>query len=764
MNRTVNALDQWWGSRSETEQAMLQQELNRQLQELNPAAPPLGQLSARPLLLSPDQWHPLQRGLAQRHRLLNLVLADLYGEQQLLRQGLLPAAELLSSPLFLLPCHQLQQSNKPWLSLFSIELGSTSDGRFFVRQQHSSPLGLGLVVQHRLAMNQLQLPGKHLPKRLHLAQFFRDLKQLLHDTENNQAQGGLLCAGKADPFYAELNFLAGYLDLPLLQSADLMFKDGALHLKTVTGLKPLHALLCALPDAERDALELNHSGLGPAGLVQSIRQQQLQMINPPGASLVQHPLLQVFLPQLCRHLLGEELLLPALPCYWGGQHELPSRLEPGCQLYQISSHRLLHWSELDSTAQQAWREQLQLQSADFVLFQSQPGTEGDAPLSLQLFSLDQQGHISVLPGALAQQQGQADSPLYRDVWFAGQSADQQSLWRPGRQHVRLNRSSGVLPSRIADHLFWLGRYNERLNLMSRVVRQLVQMAVLEQSLATADSRALLQFCLFANGATALTAPKQAANWLQHGLAQLCSPTAPGSLPKALSAVLYNTMSVREYISEDSWYVLEQLQRQSWSAETQWQPAALVRQLDQLLLLQTAIYGMNNETMTRTPGLNFLQAGQHLERALQMSHLLQSCFCQPQSISASLQEALLRLTDTQVTYRRRYGSELHPLAVLDLLLLDDSTPRSVCFGVSQLEGLLSLLPSNDGQNSHSLALLQQLKSFFGLEADVLLTAEQQASPGLKSMLFELQQLLRQLSEQITHSYFSHAEPSWRWQQW
>ncbi|MFC4654597.1 MULTISPECIES: circularly permuted type 2 ATP-grasp protein [Rheinheimera] len=762
MTAVPDPLELWWASCSAAEQAQLQQELNRQLQDLNPAAAQPHLLAVQPLLLGADEWRPLSRALLQRHRLYNLILADLYGEQQLLQQGLLPAAELLSSPLYQLPCHRLMSEHHHWLTLFAMQVSRMNDGRFFVRQHLACPAGLGLVVQHRLAMNQLPLPASKLPERLHLAQFFRDLKQLLRGTDEASDQSGVLSTGKGTQNYAELNFLAGYLDLPLLQSADLMFKDGTLHLKTVAGLKPVASLLCALPDAETDALELNNTGLGAAGLVQSIRQGQLTLINPPGAGLVQHPLLQLFLAELCPVLLGEPLLLPSLPSYWGGQHDLLPYLTPQSELYQISTDQRLHWEALTTEQQQHWYQQVQRNGKDFVVQQLSVGPGGGLPpIRLQLFSLQQQDQLTFLPGALAQQQLEATtgpaSLQFRDVWFEGQSADQQSLWRSSQQQLRLNRNSGVLPSRIADHLFWLGRYNERLNLMSRVLRQLVQMATLEQRLRPADSELLLQFCLFANGAGGA----EYAPGLPAGLDWLCDPARQGSLPQSLNSLLFNAKSVQEYFSEDSWYVLEQLQSQTWPQQLSSQPALLIRQLDQLLLLQTAIYGMNNETMTRTPGLNFLQAGQQLERALQMSHLLQLCFTQPTSISASQQEALLRLTDTQMTYRRRYGSELHPLAVLDLLLLDDSTPRSVSYPLCQLDGLLALLPDNDGLPQLTSAL-QQLRLRLTTDASLLLQPDLTASAELQFLLNQLQLGLRELSEQLTRGYFSHAEPSWRWQ--
>jgi len=774
---SAELLQHWWQGLRPSQQTEHQQELQRQLQELG--APT--QLAALPHYLSATDWAWLQAGLAQQHRLLAMILADLYGEQDLLKRQLLPAKALFAQPGFLLPCHQLLKDTTAWLPLLSSDLVSDGHGRYQLRQHHSKVHGLGLVLQHRLAFNQLSIePGQQMP-RLQLAGFFRQLKQLLQtDAAQSQPMSALLGLPRQSSSYTEFSFLASYLDLPLLQAADLMFKDGAIYLKTVTGLQPIHHLLSLLPDAQCDALELSSAGAGPAGLLQSIRNQQLHCLNPPGAALIEGPWLLPFLPALCRHLLHEELLLPVVPSYWGGQSPLHTLVQGPGQLHQLSTNQHWRWSEQTAVQQQRLFAAITQSPEDFI-WQPEPTPPAQdeaqafvaACAQLRFFSLMQQD-ITLLPGALLQQAqtvNERQPASYQEVWIEGQSRNHQSLWSQGVAALPLSRQTGLLPSRVADHLFWLGRYNERLNLMCRVLRQLLQMALIEHNFSDQDAAALLSFCLQANGAkapTQLTGDPQSLNQLLTDyLAELCDPTQPGSLPHALQGLLYNASSVRDYFSEDTWYVLEQLQRnqQQWPGPSlSLKPAALVRWLDQLILLQTAIYGLNNETMTRTPGLNFLQIGQQLERALQMSSLLHCCFCQPQSVSASLLEALLRLTDTQVTYRRRYKSVLHPLAVLDLLLLDDSTPRSVCYPLQTLQSLMQRLPAQAQQRLSveqklALDLYAQIQL---IDPQQLLHADLHASPLLAQQLTELQQRLRQLSDRLSLSYFSHAEPGYSWQ--
>jgi uncharacterized alpha-E superfamily protein len=253
--------------------------------------------------------------------------------------------------------------------------------------------------------------------------------------------------------------------------------------------------------------------------------------------------------------------------------------------------------------------------------------------------------------------------------------------------------------------------------------------------------------------------------------QMFQPQNATGIVAVLKHLLFNAQSVREYFGEDTWYVLDKLQTAiyQWPQQLKWQqPAALLRQLDDIILLQTAIYGLNNETMSRTQTLRMMDIGQHLERALQTSALLQTVFVPPQpapATSAALMEAVLRMADTLMTYRRRYRSELHPLAIIDLLLLDETTPRSVGYQCARIQRQCAKLPqlaastmlSPEQRISLELVSLLQL-----VDPQSLFDSDQHATPALGMLLNQLQHRLRLLSDSITLSYFNHAQQHSAWQ--
>ncbi|MCH8538573.1 MAG: circularly permuted type 2 ATP-grasp protein, partial [Alkalimonas sp.] len=678
-------MQQWRQQQSDSHLQQLHSELQHQLRENGAAVDPwhasARQLDLLPWLVDSNDWQTLEAGLVQRHKLLNSILADLYGAQHLVQQGIIPADVIHLNSGFLLPCADLT-NNQPWLSLLASDIGRDSQGQFCVYNDISQlPAGLGHVLEHRLAFNNTTTELNNRIKKTQLAGFFRQLQQLLQQpAEGSQHQqlAALLTHQQRDTAYFEHAFLANYLDIALVHGADLMFKNGQLWLKTLTGLQPLHSILRYLDDNSCDPLELAAASTGCAGLLQSIRNKQLFCANPPGTALLDSGALLPFLAPACQYLLDEPLQLPTVNSLWCGQPEHLMQLQQQPQDYclqhlpsneqfvlaQLSQHQLAElWPRINQQPQAYIAREI-LPLSQLPCWSAQHGSQQQAG-ALRLFSLlDHAQHIHVLPGALgrtdrnpitlqSQLRQSFDQGFHgKDVWVLAEKAQSNSLLQNTSNRITLSRQAGLLPSRVADHLFWLGRYNERLNLICRALRAALPL-LSNDDLAQGqqDARALLSFCLQANGAEL-----QPDAELELLLNPLFSADNPQGLVAILKNLLFNAQSVREYFGEDTWYVLDKLQNAiySWPAQPDWQhPAALLRTLDEIILLQTAIYGLNNETMSRTDSLRFMDLGQHLERALQTCTLLHTVFCQSTPPNTSVLEALLRMADTLLTYRRRY---------------------------------------------------------------------------------------------------------------
>jgi uncharacterized circularly permuted ATP-grasp superfamily protein/uncharacterized alpha-E superfamily protein len=779
----------------------LQQQLRENSAGFGAITAPKRQLDPFPLFIGATDWQRLESGMLQRQRLLQLLLADIYGPQRYIQPDLLPAEALFRSPDYQLAASGLLTSAANWLPVLSLDLVKDDSGQWLVQADHAMlPAGLGYLVEHRLAFNRVAPWQDMQAPKAQVAGFYRALLQLLQQptagTAGNEAFAGLWISSVRNSHYFEQAYLANYLDIALVHGADLTFRDGALWLKTLTGLQSVAALLRYLPDAQADPLELEPGVGGCAGLLQSIRAQQLCCVNPPGSGLLDSAVLTPFLPQLCQAILGEPLLLAQPETLWLGDPASLERVSAApaqYRLQQISNAKSYCMAQLDSTAMQRLWQQVLTDSADHIATrvvtgQPEPCWQPESGLfsahcRLRLFSLmpdANEAEAIVLPGGFAQLSAEPPSldadqnersavQLVKDVWVLAQRGCAASLLQNSSGTLALSRHSGLVTSRVADHLFWLGRYNERLNQICRALRAALALAGQHSgNLATgqADLAPLLQFCCQSHGMSA--EPRDLAQVLQ----QLFDPQQPAGLFAILQSLLLNAQSAREYFAADTWLVLDKLQH----ALRQWPSQAYAdistgqygRQLDDIILLQTALYGLNNETMSRTQALRLMDLGQHIERALQTAALLQAVFVPVQSgakPSAALMESVLRLADTVNTYRRRYRSQLHPLAVIDLLVFDDSTPRSVgyqCLRIQrQCADLPQLLPEPGLSAEQRLAL--ELVTLLQLtDPQSLFDAEQGATPALGLLLSQIQHRLKLLSDSITLSYFNHAPPSSAWQ--
>ena len=777
----------------------LQQQLRENAAGFGTHTAPQRQLDPLPLLIAAEEWQVLEAGMLQRQRLLQAVLNDVYGAQQTVQDNLLPAEALFRAADYLLPAAGLSSQPLDWLPLLSLDLAKDAAGQWCVLADHAVvPAGLGHLVEHRLAFNHAApLQGLALPKA-QIAGFYRQLLQLLQQPlageSELEALAGLWITSVRNADYFEQAYLANYLDIALVHGADLTFRDGALWLKTLTGLQSIGALLRFLPDPQSDPLELEPGAGGCAGLLQSIRQQQLCCVNPPGSSLIDSGVLAPFLPRLCQALLGEALLLPQATALWLGDADHCAIVLANLTAYRlqrISSKQHYLPAQLNATALMQLSAQIGADPADHIAIvladmPTEPCWQPDsgqftAACTLRLFSLICKGQSgSVLPGGYARlstdglllqtPQQETATPasgpqLVKDVWVLADRGVTTSLLQSSSGALELSRHSGLVTSRVADHLFWLGRYNERLNQICRALRAALGLASQHHAdplAAQADMTPLLRFCLQANGhAGTLDLPQV--------LHQLFDPAQPGGLFAILQSLLLNAQSAREFFAADTWLVLDKLQQalRQWPQQSLQQltvPGAAgqyLRQLDEIILLQTALYGLNNETMSRTQALRLMDLGQHIERGMQTAALLQIVFVPSHGEakpSAALMEAVLRLADTVNTYRRRYRSQLHPLAVIDLLVFDDSTPRSVgyqCLRIQRQCADLPVLTPTPGLSAGQRLALELVTLLQLTEPQSLFDAEQGATPALGLLLSQIQHRLKLLSDSITLAYFNHA---------
>src|SRR6267378_281183 len=284
------------------------------------------QLDPIPFIIAPDEWRALEAGLIQRATLLNKILADCYGAQELIRSRWLSPALVFAQPDFLRPCHGVRSPRDTLLHFYAADLARSQDGRWWVVSDRTQiPTGAGYALANRLVTSRI-LPEAFRENHVHrVAGFFRAAQETLRRVAPqpaNEARVVMLTPGPHNETYFEQAYLARYLGYMLVEGQDLTVRDNRVFLKTLSGLEPVDVILRRVDDDFCDPLELrNDSMLGVPGLVEALRAGNVAVANAPGSGLLQSPAFLGFLPGLCRHLLGEELKLQSIATWWCGQEK-----------------------------------------------------------------------------------------------------------------------------------------------------------------------------------------------------------------------------------------------------------------------------------------------------------------------------------------------------------------------------------------------------------------------------------------------------------
>ena len=744
-----------------------------------------------PLLMTGEEWSELAAGLEQRSRLLNALLADLYGPRTAIREGWLPPELIFSHPGFLPACHKSLPAARRWLIFHGVDLARGPDGVIRAYSDRAqSPSGAGYTLENRIILARaLPMIYRDAPL-LRLASFLETERATLtrlapHNPENPHVV--LLTPGPSSPVYFEHAYLANYLSLSLVEGEDLVVRDGRVWLKTLGGLRPVDVILRRVADALCDPLELRGDSLsGVPGLLQAVRGGRVALANALGSAIVENPGLGAFLPQLSRHLLGEELKLPSLATWWCGNPV--NRSYVLANLDRLVVRSILpnepHWEgvRLDERTRRELIERIQAAPHLFVGQESPPLSTAPVlednrlvprPVLLRGFVVAEDDGYRVMPGGLARVSSGLDT-LQAALQKGGTSKDWWVLAPTPQRHVSLlrqaygpivvTRDGSDLPSRVADHLFWLGRYSERFDGTARLLREAFG-RLLEWEQDNTDERCLddLLDALKIPVPPVAESPRARFFALRHALLNLLVESEhPSNIQALFGGMLRTGRAVRNHLGDDSWRILNRLQQ-----IIQDTPAGLgVRQarelLEEELTLAAAFCGLNYETMPHHQGWLFFDVGRYLERVLRTLALFDLAFITARNPGLPLWEVVLAITDNLTAYRRRYRSALHPTAIIDLLLFDTDNPRSVGYQLRRLQRNIARLYRPDQSHYRSAEERLILEAFTALqladiEALATLTHDStRSSIELTRLLEAIRRPLSGLSDALTHSHFSHAE--------
>lgn len=784
------------------------QSARRQLEEsgatvnlLDERGTPAWTFDPLPFVIAPDEWSAIESGLIQRARLLDRVLADLYGPQMLLKDRLVPPMLVHANRHFLRACRVTDGAAPTrYLGQYAVDLVRGTDGRWQVLADHTEvPSGAGYALEmRRVLARSLPEAFRSIPVR-HLRSFvdrWHDSLAALSPAGVAHPNMAVLTPGSLSASYFEHVYLSRSLGVPLVEGGDLVARDGVVSIKTLAGLRPVHMLLRRLDSSFADPLELRaDSALGVTGLVETTRNGQIALANALGSGLVETPAFMPFLERLSQRLLGKSLELPSLDLWWLGEPtayafamaHLDAMIVRPC-LGQDREPIVV--GMLEASERKALEERIRAAPGQFVAqYPVTPSLspkwdgEGLAPAAMVVrcfviadpsadTSAEAAGRgFRVLPGGLAREPagdtalrslGRLNGTL-KDVWVLTEDAADVQL-PPGRRFHQLSvdRGGAELQSRVADNLFWLGRYIERLDNDTRLLRTTVN-RVAQGVVGPREAQELrllgrlLDQANLMPAATALSMPDSAA--FQQGLVAVASERR--GLFVVLDAVQRLTGTLRDRFSADMTAavgpLLADVREKVTSTRGNLDP--LLAALDNIVRFVATLSGLAQENMTRGTGWLFLDLGRRMERAQFVLTGALGPFQQtPIDWDASMRIAL-ELCDSTITYRWRYLGQLQPAPVLDLVVLDESNPRSFAFQMRAIASHLERLGQASGTVVPSLPAsleedLQQVVRQFGGE-EKSWRHEGLALSMLRDVANDAEARLETLSEALTRAYFSHV---------
>ncbi|MCX6077321.1 MAG: circularly permuted type 2 ATP-grasp protein [Campylobacterales bacterium] len=751
-----------------------------------------------PFVISELEWSEITKGLQQRAKLLNLILKDLYSEQKLIKENIIPAEVIFSHKGFSPEVYNFGLKENFNLYFYATDLARGPDEKMWViNDRTQAPSGLGYAIENRLTMNVI---AKELYPNIEtkkLFSFLEEFKNMFKKFKlNEDSVAALLTPGPYNETYFEHSYLSSFLNIELVQGEDLLTKNGSLWLKNLGGLKRVDTLIRRVDDRYCDPLELkNSSKLGVAGLVDVMRQDNLNMINPVGSAILENIGLNPFMEKASQYFLNETLILPQIATWWCGQEkELEFVLENLDKLIikridRTESVQVYFCKKMSETEREELKSLLlqspnQYVAQEEISFSTVPyyanNTIEPRSATIRTFSLKSDDEYSVMNGGLVRVSSIKDALLVSSQ-KGGTSKD---LWILGKEEKEINfvnmfenaKYSDTLINNLstlkAENLYWLGRYLSRLITTTRFVLHIVKKMTnfyRYEGMISKESQEILQKAL-----THLTmtypgffSDENRKKLERTPMIEISSVVKDGSRQGSLSftfSMLSNTnINLKDILAIDSTKVYEKMKKE-WSGfakKTTHSNISMANELERMLIYMLAYKGLVKESIYKEQGLILYDIGYNIESALLFISKARSILCWhvEKSVEYDILEGLLNSVESFNAYRAKYKSSLLLENVIEFLIFNRQFPKSLAYRTEELMRALKLLPkSKDSLSSYEKPMA---------EANLLLQSlnikEMMKRNDNETLYFEFNTALSKLSElyiacsdEFSKTYFSHYD--------
>ena len=748
-----------------------------------------------PLVLTDTEWEEISKGLKQRAKLLNLIFKDLYTEQRLIKEGIVPAEIIFAHKSFIPEVFNFENKDYYSMRFYATDISRGPDGKFWViNDRTQSPSGLGYAIENRLTMNSVSndlYPNVEILKMAKFIEGFKNMLKSLSSTNQDNPLIALLTPGPLNETYFEHSYISSFLDLNLVQGEDLLVKNNQLWLKSLNGLRRVDTLIRRVDSQYCDPLELrNDSKLGVAGLVNVIRKDNLSMINPIGVGILENIGLNPFMKNIAKFLLNEELILPQIATWWCGQKkELNFVLENIQNLIikkidktddiEIHFANRLNEKELNLLIEKIKKNPHYYVGQEIIDFSTTPsfskGKVEPRNTVIRSFSYLHENEYHVMPGGLIRVSPTKDSLVVsnqkggtsKDLWILGKSEDFEG------NNIFKNRS--FIDSRLenistkrAENLFWLGRYLTRAITTARMIRfNLKNMLNLNRYDDNNNSKKTSGILNLALTHLTMSYPgfldEKNTLPLKEIISLIKDKNRIGTLSFTISMLSNLNASVKNLLTMEAWRIYEKMQKEwnSYNKREFLTNKDHIGELDKLLIYLMAYRELIDESIFKEQGLILYDIGCKIEISQLLISKLRSLLTLKldKLIEYDVLDSMLNSYESYNSYRAYYKSSLDLENVLDFLIFNTKYPKSLIYIINQLLSDLKELPKN--ANSPHLSSFEE--PVFKVFSMITLTTTQKlletneddyVYKKLDEFLSILSDLLTQTSEELTKTYFSH----------
>ncbi|MBW0017583.1 MAG: circularly permuted type 2 ATP-grasp protein [Mycobacterium sp.] len=699
-------------------------------------------LDTLPLVVSAADWDALEAGLVQRSRLLDAVLADLYGPRKLLTEGLLPPELLFAHPGYVRVANGIEVPGHHQLFMHACDVSRLADHNFQVNADWTqAPSGAGYALADRRVVAHAipDLYERIAPRPT--TPFAQALRLALIDAAPDVAQDPVVVV-LSPGIYSETAFdqayLATLLGFPLVESADLVVRDGKLWMRSLGTLKRVDVVLRRVDAHYTDPLDLRaDSRLGVVGLVEAQHRGTVTIVNTLGSGILESPGLLRFLPRMAESLLDEAPLLRTAPVYWGGFASECSHLLANLSSLLIKSTvggrsfvgPALSSAQLSELAAHIEAMPWHWVGQELPQFSSAPtdhaGVLTSAAVGMRLFTVAQRSGYAPMIGGLGHVLA-SGSDAYalktvaaKDIWVRPtERARAETVTLPLLEPIKELPPAktgagtwGVSSPRVLSDLFWMGRYGERAESMSRlliVARDRYHVYRHHQDTEESECVPVLMAALGRITGTDTGATNDQAEIIAVTPSTLWSltvdPGRPGSLVQSVDGLTLAARAVRDQLSNDTWTVLANVERavvqRSDPPQSLTEADALLSSAQtQTLAGMLTLSGVASESMVHDVGWTMMDIGKRIERGLWLTALLRETLTTVRSAPAeqTIIESTLVACESSVIYRRRTVGKFSVAAVTELMLFDADNPRSLAYQLERLRANIRDLPGSSGSS-------------------------------------------------------------------